>query len=41
MDTDIDIDVADRDRALLYAPHISAAMRMRNERVKHNTGVYF
>jgi hypothetical protein len=39
--SDIDIDVADRDRALSVLPHTVATIVRDKERSKHNTGVYF
>lgn len=38
---DVDIDFADRDRALSLFKHIRASRQEDNELVKHNTGVYF
>lgn len=38
---DIDIDFADRDRALDGLPHVPATMVGRNGRTRHPTGVYF
>lgn len=39
--TDIDIDFADREKALLDLPHISASMVSKGQTVRHPTGVYF
>lgn len=38
---DIDIDFADRDRALATLDHIPASMIRNQQLVKHNSGVYF
>lgn len=38
---DIDIDFADRSKALAVLKHISASRYENNNLVKHNTGVYF
>ena len=38
--SDIDIDFADRDKALSLFAHVPAAIRRKNEIKKHNTGVY-
>jgi hypothetical protein len=38
---DIDVDVADRNRVLELFKHVPAAIQRGNNRVKHNTGVYF
>lgn len=39
--SDIDIDVANREQALLLLKHIPAAIKKEDQLVKHNTGVYF
>ena len=39
--SDIDIDVADRDRALAVLDHTAASIVRDNKNTKHNTGVYF
>lgn len=39
IDTDIDIDVADRDFILKHLPHVSALAK--DNEAKHNVGVYF
>jgi hypothetical protein len=39
-DTDIDIDVANRDLVLSKLPHTLAMMHRNEEIVKHNTGIY-
>lgn len=39
--TDVDIDVADRDKLLANLWHIDARIDRENEYVKHNTGAYF
>ena len=39
--SDIDIDVADRDRALSFLKHTNAAIIRDGKNTKHNTGVYF
>lgn len=39
--SDIDIDVADRDRALALLKHTEASIIRNNKISKHNTGVYF
>lgn len=41
MDTDIDIDVADRDKALQSLMYIPASMVFMDKKVNHNTGIYF
>lgn len=38
---DVDIDFADRDRALSFFNHIPASMIREGKLTKHNTGVYF
>lgn len=37
---DIDIDFADREQVLRLIKHVPAAINRKNERVKHNTGVF-
>jgi hypothetical protein len=39
--SDIDIDVASKDAALKFIPHIPATIVRAKETVKHNSGVYF
>lgn len=39
--TDVDIDVADRDVVLASLPHVAACIRREDANRKHNTGVYF
>ena len=39
--SDIDIDVADRDRALSLLEHTAASIIKEDKNAKHNTGVYF
>lgn len=39
--TDIDIDFADRNKALTLFSHIPAMMKKDGKEMKHNTGVYF
>lgn len=39
--TDIDIDVADRERVLKFFDHVVASIERDDQLVKHNTGVYF
>lgn len=39
--TDIDIDFADRETALLDLPHIAASMVSKGQTTRHPTGVYF
>lgn len=39
--SDIDIDVANREQALLLLKHIPAAIKKEDQLIKHNTGVYF
>lgn len=39
--TDIDIDFANRDKALALFKHIPAMMIRNNKKVRHNVGVYF
>ena len=41
VDTDIDIDLPDRDTLLKTLPHIVARIDREDGHVKHNTGVYF
>jgi len=41
VDTDVDIDVYDRDELLKGLRHVVASMKKDGEDVKHNTGVYF
>ena len=38
--TDIDIDVIDRDSVLTHFRHITASIKKKNEYTKHNSGVY-
>ena len=38
--TDIDIDVIDRDNVLTHFRHITASIKKKNEYTKHNSGVY-
>lgn len=41
VNTDIDIDVADRERLLSLIPNVPAMLRQDSRERKHNTGVYF
>ena len=41
MSTDVDIDFADRERALKLLEHTPAMIKDGNKEKKHNTGVYF
>jgi hypothetical protein len=41
VNTDIDIDIADRDRLLNLIPNVPAMIKQNNQERKHNTGVYF
>lgn len=41
VNTDIDIDVADRDKLLSLIKHTPASLKQDNKIKKHNTGVYF
>ena len=41
VDTDIDIDLPDREALLKTLPHIVARIDREDGYVKHNTGVYF
>ena len=41
VNTDIDIDVADRDKLLKLIKGTTAMILRDNKQVKHNTGVYF
>lgn len=41
MQTDIDIDLKDRNSALCVLPHILASMNNQGKTVRHSTGVYF
>lgn len=41
IDTDIDIDFADRDAAIAVLDIVQASMNMRGERCRHSSGVYF
>lgn len=41
VDTDIDIDLADRNKVVSRLPHVAASMQTKSGRVKHQTGVYF
>jgi hypothetical protein len=40
-DSDIDIDVADRDQILRIIQHVPASINHNGEFVKHNSGIYF
>lgn len=41
VNTDIDIDVADRTRILSLIPNVAASINRDGRMIKHNTGVYF
>lgn len=41
VNTDIDIDIADRDKLLQLIKHTPAMIKRDDKEVKHNTGVYF
>ena len=41
VNTDIDIDIADRNKLLQCIPHTPAMMNSKGKQQKHNTGVYF
>ena len=41
VNTDIDIDVADRNKLLTLIKHTPATINEKNKTKKHNTGVYF
>lgn len=41
VNTDIDIDVADREKLLSLIPHVPAMIKQNGKERRHNTGVYF
>lgn len=41
VNTDIDIDVADREKLLSLIPHVPAMIKQNGRERRHNTGVYF